>query len=189
MEGSTNYLIGKLENNNQKPIYKCLAYIELTQSSQVRVPRNENFISLNKMKRNDGNKGNTIQMLISQDEFCRNIDNIIDDQFSFKFNKVYDSQHLIVTNALVRKQSNLIIEKSYKQLYSNFNVNCKFPRWMNKKWHNLKQAKSYALDYRLDTLIINDVKKSIIINKYTCWHIKSRRQNHFQAVVKSLNGW
>lgn len=127
-------------------------------------------------------------MLISQDEFCRNIDNIIDDQLSFRFNKVYDFRHQININT-VRKQSSLIKDKNYKQLSSNFNGNCKFPRWFNKKWHDLKQTKSFALNYKLDTLIINDVKKSITINKCSCWHVKSRKPNHFQAVVNSLNGW
>jgi hypothetical protein len=66
---------------------------------------------------------------------------------------------------------------------------CKFPKWLNKKWHNLKQTKLYTLDYRLDSFLVLDEKSSIIINKYTCAHMRSKKSNHVQAIVKSLNGW
>ena len=67
--------------------------------------------------------------------------------------------------------------------------NCKFPKWLNKHWRNLKQTKLFTLDYRLDSLLVLDEKTSIVINKYTCSQMKSKRSNHVQAVVKSLNGW
>jgi hypothetical protein len=80
------------------------------------------------------------------------------------------------------------------QLNNEFTIpssssSCKFPKWLNKKWHNLKQSKLYTLDYRLDSLLVLDEKSSIIINKYTCAHMRSKKSNHVQAIVKSLNGW
>ncbi|RNA21621.1 hypothetical protein BpHYR1_038337 [Brachionus plicatilis] len=186
-EGNTNYLIGRVELNNQKSVYKCLAYMQSAQSYQRRALRNENFVDINVKNRNDESKDDVLQILISQDEFCRNIDNIIDDQFSFKFNKVIESPHLIASaHALMSTGSNFTRQQVLRR-GSHFHTGCRFPRWLNKKWHDLKQTKSYSLNYRLDSLIITDDKNSLVINKFTCWHLKSRKSNHFQAVVKSLN--
>ncbi|CAF0712059.1 unnamed protein product [Brachionus calyciflorus] len=188
-EGNTNYLIGKIEINNQKPTYKCLAYTESSQNDQSRrSARNENFIDLNNLENRPEIK-TVLQVSVSQDEFCRNIDNMIDEQFSFTFNKVHGTRHLVAPQTLTKRDLNqtrndFFIAKNKQQNGGN----CKFPKWLNKKWHNFKQTKSYSLDYKLDSLMINDNKNSIVINKYTCSHMKSRKSNHFQAIVKTLNG-
>lgn len=188
-EGNTNYLIGRVEQNGQKSVYKCLAYMQSAQSYQRRALRNENFLDISVKNRNDETKDDVLQILISQDEFCRNIDNIIDDQFSFKFNKVIESPHLIApAHALMSTGSNFTRQHMFRH-GSHFHTGCRFPRWLNKRWHDLKQTKSFSLNYKLDSLLITDDKNSLVINKFACWHLKSRKSNHFQAVVKSLNAW
>lgn len=150
-----------------------------------------------------------LQLYISPDEFCRNIDTILDDQFSFTFSKVYGSRYLVAPPQMLAKDNYMNKHKrdeilrfnrsintvaSRKTAPNNYNymithVNCKFPKWFNRKWYNFKQTKSFQLDYRLDSLFVFDEKNSVIINKYTCMHMKSKRVNHVQVVVKSLNGW
>lgn len=180
-----------MHKNNQKTVYKCIAYLQSNQlNSQTRKLRNGNFLDLNNNINHETKE--TLQLMISPDEFCRNIENMIDDQLSFKFNKVHHSRHYIVPHESIEKKSNLTKEHNNRIIeYENSfnNRNCKFPKWLNKKWHNLKKTKSYNLNYKLDSILINDEKKGIVLNKYTCWHINSRKYNHFQAVVKSLNGW
>lgn len=214
-EGNTNYLIGRVSTNQgQKPTYKCLVYTESLSSSQPQTSnnnrqarnqfreQNSDFIDLSSYN-NENNvessfQKSTLQVSISQDEFCRNIDNIIDEQFSFTFNKVYGSKYHVapptITNEnrkfrrdLNMSTNNLIITRT--QPTNRQQSNCKFPKWLNKKWHNFKQTKSFTLDYKLDSLLVVDDKNSIVINKYTCSHMKSRKSNHVQAIVKSLNGW
>lgn len=102
-EGSTNYLIGRTILPNQRRGYKCLVYTESktqyssnsnknSNSRNVRYKYDENgingedFIDLSQ-NLNSQQIQETIQISISQDEFCRNIDNIIDDQFSFTFSR------------------------------------------------------------------------------------------------------
>lgn len=94
-EGNTNYLIGKVfSNDTQRTSYRCLAYTELpaseaTLSRTAAAQRNDpNFIDLSG-KKSDGYQTarTTLQIHVSQDEFCRNIDNVIDEQFSFTFSK------------------------------------------------------------------------------------------------------
>ena len=106
-----------------------------------------------------------IQLSVSQDEFCRNIDNIIDEQYSFTFNKIQDSLHVSPTslkaaintnnrNNRFRRQSSFNTSESYALMKNTYPSRghvfkpsgsiyhtCKFPRWLNKKWHNLKQTK------------------------------------------------
>lgn len=83
--------------------------------------------------------------------------------------------------------NNLIISRNHNS-HSSSN-HCKFPKWLNKKWHNLKQTKLFTLDYKMDSFLVYDDKNSIVLNRYTCSHVKSKKQNHFQAIVKTLNGW
>ena len=81
------------------------------------------------------------------------------------------------------------IHVAHKKEYRNARLtSCKFPKWLNKNWKNLKQTKSFMLDYRLDSLLVLDEKSSVVINKYTCSKMKIKRSNYVQAVVKSLNG-
>lgn len=165
-----------------------MAYTESSQNSD-RQTRNEAFIDLNNLETNQEIK-TVLQVSVSQDEFCRNIENMIDEQISFTFNKVHGSRHLVAPQIISKRELNqtknsIFIAKNRQQGAQN----CKFPKWLNKKWHNFKQTKSFSLDYKLDSLMIMDDKNSVIINKYTCSHMKSKKSNHFQAVVKSLNGW
>ena len=225
-EGNTNYLIGKVSTNqSQKPTYKCIVYTEnngqtssasaeqLNRFQNQRQSRYSNsqdssfysdFIDLNSQNSEysiDYMKSNNIQISISQDEFCRNIDNqMIDDQMTFSFNRVHGSKYHVAPPQLnnkirSRRQLNLtnyiISRPTVTHSNSNHRVTaqtCKFPKWLNKKWHNLKQTKLFTLDYKLDSLLVMDEKNSIIINKYTCSHMKSRKSNHVQAIVKTLNG-
>jgi hypothetical protein len=89
------------------------------------------------------------------------------------------------TDLISTNSENNLINRNYIITHPN----CKFPKWLNRKWFNFKQTKSFQLDYRLDSLFVFDEKNSIIINKYTCTHMKSKKLNHVQAIVKSLNGW
>jgi hypothetical protein len=153
-----------------------------------------------------------IQMSVSQDEFCRNIDTMIDEQYSFTFNKIQDSLHVSPTSLKAinannnrnrfRRQSNFNASESYALLKNthpsrshvfkpsgSIYHTCKFPRWLNKKWHNLKQTKMFTIDYKLDSLLVLDQKSSVIINKYTCSHMRARKASYVQAIVKTLNGW
>ncbi len=97
-EGNTNYLIGRTILPNQRRGYKCLVYTESNAGHEsasvnrnIRYKYDENgvnnddFVELSKNSAN--NIQDSIQISISQDEFCRNIDNIIDDQYSFTFSK------------------------------------------------------------------------------------------------------
>lgn len=158
------------------------------------------FIDLSYQDADDGLTKTTLQIYVSQDEFCRNIDNVIDEQFSFTYTKVLGSnQH--VAPAVTHKRSanrrqldsfnaqNSMSIKSMGKHSQRNSHSFKFPRWLNKKWRNLKQTKLFMLDYRLDSLMILDEKNSVVINKYTCEHIKAKTLNFVQAVVKSLNGW
>jgi hypothetical protein len=224
-EGNTNYLIGKVSTNpSQKPTYKCIVYTEnngqTSSGSAEQANRFQNqrqsrysnsqdssfysdFIDLSSQNSEysiDNMKANNIQISISQDEFCRNIDNqMIDDQMTFSFNRVQGSKYHVAPPQLSnrirsRRQLNLtnyIISRPSIISNSNQRVTaqtCKFPKWLNKKWHNLKQTKLFTLDYKLDSLLVLDEKNSIVINKYTCSHMKSRKSNHVQAIVKTLNG-
>lgn len=108
----------------------------------------------------------------------------------------YMSKHK--RDELLRVNNNNKTSNGHKMSSSNNEINrnyiithpnCKFPKWLNRKWFNFKQTKSFQLDYRLDSLFVFDEKNSVIINKYTCTHMKSKRTNYVQAVVKSLNGW
>ena len=97
-EGNTNYLIGKVyTNGSSRSSYRCLAYTELSSTPassaeaglnrQQRNQHDPDFIDLaNQVGQQDTSK-TTLQIHISQDEFCRNIDNVIDEQFSFTFTK------------------------------------------------------------------------------------------------------
>jgi hypothetical protein len=148
-------------------------------------------------------KTSNIQLSISTDEFCRNIDNI-EDQQTFIFNKVHGSKHHVappahktnkktrqsnLTNYIISRSPNINTINSSNRLIQSPIINCKFPKWLNKKWQNLKQTKLFSLEYKLDSLLVFDQKNSIVINKYTCSHMKSRKSNYVQAIVKSLNGW
>ena len=151
-----------------------------------------------------------IQLSVSQDEFCRNIDNMLDEQYSFTFNKIQDTLHVSPTSlkainsnhrtSKFRRHSSFNKSETYALLTKNTHSHilkpsghiyhtCKFPRWLNKKWHNLKQTKMFTIDYKLDSLLVLDQKSSVIINKYTCSHMRARKSNHVQAIVKTLNGW
>lgn len=160
--------------------------------------RDPDFIDLSSKAGSKISSKTTLQIHISQDEFCRNIDNVIDEQFSYSFTKVHGSETLVAppileSNSRLKRHLNHInssmsIPSKIHQRYSRFH-SCKFPRWLNKKWRNLKQTKQFMLDYRLDSLLVSDEKNSVIINRYTCEKMKSRKSNLVQAVVKSLNGW
>lgn len=153
-----------------------------------------------------------LQILVSPDEFCRSVDTILDEQFSFTFNKVFGSRYHIAPPPTLLKghHSSSSIDKLSKRdelvlkvngsrttggmseinrKYVITHANCKFPKWLNRKWFNFKQTKSFQLDYRLDSLVVTDEKSAVVINKYTCTHMKSKKANHVQAIVKSLNGW
>ena len=202
-EGNTNYLIGKVfSNDTKKSSYRCLAYNELHTSDSSfnnRLQRHDpDFIDLSSPQNGKTSK-TTLQIHISQDEFCRNIDNVIDEQFSYSFTKVFGSETHIAPKIsssnsrfnrhLTNRMNNSSVTiRNKPSRYSRFN-SCKFPRWLNKKWRNLKQTKQFMLDYRLDSLLVSDEKNSVIINRYTCEKMRSRRSKSVQAVVKSLNGW
>jgi hypothetical protein len=179
-------------------------FIDLTSGTSAHGNTNENNIELYE-------KSN-LQISISPDEFCRNIDTIMDEQLSFTFSKMYGSRYHVAPPQLTSKHENknkredeLLLKNktrpsaaaaalpgNYESLNKNYIVtqaSCKFPKWLNRKWFNFKQTKSFTLDYRLDSLFVYDEKNSIIINKYTCSQMKSKKANHIQAVVKSLNGW
>lgn len=225
-EGNTNYLIGKVssENKSEKPVYKCLVYTESTSNPNDQKHKQQehnanrqsrhqqsysDFIDLTGSSSYVQNEqmpdASKIQLSISQDEFCRNIDNmIIDEQLSYSFTKVVDSKyHLapapyILSSKQRRVRQHTTTQDNHthtsltrKNIYNinNRPLSCKFPKWLNKKWHNLKQTKLFTLDYKLDSLLVFDEKNSIIINKFTCSHMRIKRPNHVQAVVKSLNGW
>ena len=201
-EGNTNYLIGRVTSSNQKTSYRCLVYTSSTESTssidsnqirQTRDSTNPDFIDL--INKNDNYNNNletyqsSIQLSVSPDEFCRNIEN--DEQTSFTFTRVLGSKYHVAPPALndnrrFRRQltNNSQITHRAKTSYGA----CKFPKWLNKKWHNLKQTKLFTLEYKLDSFIVQDEKNSIVINKYTCSQMKIKKHNHIQAVVKSLNG-
>lgn len=98
-EGTTNYLVGRISSQNQKPSYKCLVYTELNRPDvnknlnrrynyDANGVSSEDFVELAQMQNsNNENRYETIQVTISQDEFCRNIDNIIEDQYTLTFAK------------------------------------------------------------------------------------------------------
>jgi len=193
-------------NETQRSSYRCLAYTELASQEDSpftysREQRHDpDFIDLSYQDARDSSTKTTLQIYVSQDEFCRNIDNVLDEQFSFSFTKVLEStQHVIP--AITHKRSakkrqldsfNTLSSMSIKSSKKHFNRNShgfKFPRWLNKKWRNLKQTKLFMLDYHLDSLLILDEKNSVVINKYNCESIKAKTVNLVQAVVKSLNGW
>lgn len=231
-EGNTNYLIGRISSDdaNQKSTYKCLSYTEIVNPKQkstfrsigndqkkVKQTRRQpelqsqsqfdfaDFLSNGEPLTEESN----IQLAVSQDEFCRNIDTMIDEQFSFTFNKIQDSLHvspaslksITSSNRKFRRHSNSNSSQSYALFMKNSHASqnlkpnghiyhtCKFPRWLNKKWHNLKQTKMFTIDYKLDSLLVLDQKSSVIINKYTCSHMRARKLNYVQAIVKTLNGW
>ncbi len=100
-------------NGSQRSTYRCLAYTEVASSPSTSSLPIENNIKLNRNLRTNNNNHKsenfidlainqatnhqyessqetsktTLQILVSQDEFCRNIDNVIDEQFSFTFTK------------------------------------------------------------------------------------------------------
>jgi hypothetical protein len=226
-EGNINYLIGRVfTNGSQRSSYRCLAYTELMSGSLQHGSSSEyaNNMSNRHLRHNQNEPDlidltnqydsdhaadavkSTLQILVSQDEFCRNIDNVIDEQFSFTFTKVLGSRSHVAPPAISASErskrqlnnlnSNYSLTKSISSIshrkdfrtLNRFNL-CKFPKWLNKKWKNLKQTKLFMLDYRLDSLLVLDNKNSIVINKYTCSKMKVKRSNYVQAVVKSLNGW
>ena len=204
-EGNTNYLIGRVtDESSQKPTYKCIVYNEHTNgpanvingnNRQSREQQNQDFIDLSAYNNEYSMESSKIQLSVSQDEFCRNIDNLVDDQsVSYIFTKLYGSKYnnlpsVSVSSFDLRLSRSAINIKSPNR-HKLINTNCKFPKWLNKKWHNLKQTKLFTLDYKLDSLLVVDEKNSIVMNKYTCSHMKSVRKNSFvQAIVKSLNGW
>lgn len=106
---------------------------------------------------------------------------IAKDQFMSKHKR----DELLANRSVRIGHQNEMINRNYIITHPN----CKFPKWLNRKWFNFKQSKSFQLDYRLDSLFVFDEKNSVIINKYTCAHMKSKKSNYVQAVVKSLNGW
>jgi len=220
-------------NNNQKPTYKCIMYSEISASSSSSQPsanqqrgpnaaadalrqarhKNADFIDLaNSASSSSFSADNieiieksTLQISVSPDEFCRSIDTILDEQFSFTFSKVYGSRYHVAPPQMIakdqfmskHKRDELLANRSVRIGHQNEMINrnyiithpnCKFPKWLNRKWFNFKQSKSFQLDYRLDSLFVFDEKNSVIINKYTCAHMKSKKSNYVQAVVKSLNG-
>lgn len=191
-EGNTNYLIGRV-TTAQKTSYRCLVYtssdtsnsVDLTNNRQL---RDNDFIDLAKSDSAELPQS-SIQISISQDEFCRNIENGIDEQISFTFTKLLGSKHHVAPSSIneprkIRHANNSLAILNRKELKQN----CKFPKWLNKKWHNLKQSKVFSLEYKLDSFIVQDEKNQIVINKYTCSQMKIKKTNHIQAVVKSLNG-
>ena len=226
-----NYLIGRVASSSsdakaQKASYKCLAYTESASSSfhsignepQASKHTRRQHIDLADFAGASEHllvEPSHIQLSVSSDEFCRSIDNMIDEQASFSFSKVQDSLHASpaslktltplhkrkfrrhVTTTTANNASSYALptllfaknKSSSKPSGATYHHACKFPRWLNKKWHNLKQTKMFTVDYRLDSLLVLDQKSSVIINKYTCTHMRSRKANHVQAVVKSLNGW
>ena len=226
-----NYLIGRVSNDatTQKPAYKCLTYSETSKTSgessafraigsdqKSRHTRRQQqfsggeFVDFSSHSDEVPTEPSRIQLSVSQDEFCRNIDNIIDEQFSFTFNKVQDSVHAVLPPKSLRHKFKRQINTSLSSyaLITSLKNNqhhrtghskaasgggafhhCKFPRWLNKKWHNLKQTKLFTIDYKLDSLLVYDQKNAININKFTCSHMRVRKSNYVQAVVKSLNGW
>lgn len=102
-------------NNNNKPAYRCIMYSEVTSSSgksspvmyhqqkssghdQFRHARHKNP-DLVELSASDSGfardnieifEKSVLQILVSPDEFCRSIDAIMDEQFSFTFNKGKD---------------------------------------------------------------------------------------------------
>lgn len=226
-EGSTNYLIGRVESSGKtdsKSVYKCITYSEISKSSQQSssgVPNahhhHDQFRQVRHKTSGDFESRDNIeifeksvlQILVSPDEFCRSVDTILDEQFSFTFNKVFGSRYHIAPPPTVLKghhSSASAVDKLSKRdekqqlvngsrmseinrKYVITHANCKFPKWLNRKWFNFKQTKSFQLDYRLDSLVVTDEKSAVVINKYTCTHMKSKKTNHVQAIVKSLNGW
>jgi len=225
-EGNTNYLIGKVssENKSEKPVYKCLVYTESSANTNDLKHKHQEHIANRQSRHQQSysdfidltgsssyaqsdqmNDASKIQLSISQDEFCRNIDNMImDEQLSFSFTKVVDSKYHLAPApyTLSAKQRRVRQQTSHQGNHTHtslnrkniYNINnrplsCKFPKWLNKKWRNLKQTKLFTLDYKLDSLLVFDEKNSIIINKFTCSHMRIKRANQVQAVVKSLNGW
>ena len=87
--------------SNQRRGYKCFAYTELGDEQPTLINKNlrykydeigasqsQDYIELSKsLQKTILQQPDTIHLSISQDEFCRNIDNIIDDQYSFTFSK------------------------------------------------------------------------------------------------------
>ena len=143
-----------------------------------------------------------IEISVSQDEFCRSIESSIDEQNSFTFTKQLDSFSNNDEPKMMRGAKNSSANRQARnKLYQKRNQNktkntkrnnmypCKFPKWLNKKWHNLKQTKSYKLDYKLDSLIVHDDKANVNVNKYICHQVKAKKPSHVQMIVRSLNGW
>jgi hypothetical protein len=188
-EGNTNYLIGKMfdnENKNQTSSYRCLAYSEVTTNEKYQnnpAESDSSFIDLSTRGLNEHTDKATLQIHVSQNEFCRNIDNVIDEQFSFSFKKVFGSDNLVAPPSQYQSSSAKSQLRRYKP-----HVTCKFPRWLNKKWRDLKKNKLFMLDTRLNSMLIMDEKNSLIINKYTCERMRSKRKSSVQAIVKSLHG-
>ncbi len=104
----------------------------------------------------------------------------------WSFSRVFGSKYHVAPptvstdNRIFRQLNATTSHRSYP--------NCRFPRWLNKKWHNLKQSKLFTVDYRLQSLFVTDEKNAIVINKYTCAQMRSKTRHYMQAVVKSLNG-
>jgi hypothetical protein len=200
-EGNTNYLIGKIQTtSSSKTNYRCLVYTSSTttasaSSSLDSSNNNPDLLDLTNNNNQHQLDQSQIQLSISQDEFCRSIENGITDEYqmSFTFNKVHGSKYHVAPPSLSidSTPSSTSNKPRLTHRSSILKSNCKFPKWLNKKWHNLKQSKLFALDYRLDSFLVQDEKNSIIINKYTCVQMKSKKSNHnhyIQTIVKSLNG-
>jgi hypothetical protein len=207
-EDNTNYLIGRVTTTSnglpqsQKTNYRCLVFTSSdsnsaegtsTMNRQAR-DNNLDFIDLSRYESSTADSSqSSIQLSVSQDEFCRNFG--VDEQMSFTFTKVLGSKYHVAPPSITsdevvhkkRRNVNTSVLLHRKEL--NLRLSCKFPKWLNKKWHNLKQTKLFTLEYKLDSLIVLDEKNSIVINKYTCSQMKSKKPNHIQAIVKSLNGW
>lgn len=188
-EGNTNYLIGKVfDNKTQESGYRCLAYSEIStkEHSNTFANSDSNFIDLASRNMATNSDRSRLQIHVSQYEFCRNIDNVIDEQLSFSFKKVIGVESHIAPPPSISKRHSIKTHRRYKSR-SRHDL-CKFPRWLNKKWRDLKQTKLFMLDARLNSLLIMDEKNSVIINKYSCEKMRSKRISSVQAIVKSLHG-
>ena len=158
-----------------------------------------------------------IQLSVAHDEFCRTLDGLgfvdassssaVSVSGSLSFRKVHGSRtHVappprsVISIKRIRQSNTTTTATATLQQHSHRSNKharnggggggeCKFPRWLNKRWHDLKQTKTYTLDYKMDSLLVVDEKNSVVINQYTCAHMRVKRSTHVQAVVKSLNGW
>ena len=118
----------------------------------------------------------------------------IDDQYTYTFSKA-ELPKLIptITNAARRvrqasRLSKISVQSKTSSSSSTSSSTCKFSKWMIKRWSHIDQSRIFSFDHKHETLLISDRKTSAILNKVSCMQIKSKRSNHFQALVRTLSG-